>query len=329
MKLFAYSLREYDELPFLQKQAAEKGFDFGWTAEYPSAENLELARGYDAISIITNPMTPEVLDVFAGLGVKSIATRSIGYDHIDLAAAAARGIRVAHAAYPPYGVADYAVMLMLMALRKVKLVDNAASYQDFELHGKIGRSLNTCAVGVVGTGAIGEAVCRRLAGFGCKIYASDPFEKEGLKDIVTYVGLDELLARCDVVTLHAPGLPQNTHMIGAAQFAQMKRGVVLVNAARGSLVDTAALIDAVESGQVDAAALDTIENEANLYYLDKSRDILPNRDRAVLMSYPNVIVTPHMAFYTEEDVEHMVSSNVDALLAFDRGENSPFEVRAR
>ncbi len=329
MKLFAYSLREYDELPFLQKQAAEKGFDFGWTAEYPSAENLELARGYDAISIITNPMTPEVLDVFAGLGVKSIATRSIGYDHIDLAAAAARGIRVAHAAYPPYGVADYAVMLMLMALRKVKLVDNAAAYQDFELHGKIGRSLNTCAVGVVGTGAIGEAVCRRLAGFGCKIYASDPFEKEGLKDIVTYVGLDELLARCDVVTLHAPGLPQNTHMIGATEFAQMKRGVVLVNAARGSLVDTAALIDAVESGQVGAAALDTIENEANLYYLDKSRDILPNRDRAVLMSYPNVIVTPHMAFYTEEDVEHMVSSNVDALLAFDRGEDSPFEVRAQ
>lgn len=329
MKLFAYSLREYDELPFLQKQAAEKGFEFGWTAEYPSAENLELARGYDAISIITNPMTPEVLDVFAGLGVKSIATRSIGYDHIDLAAAAARGIRVAHAAYPPYGVADYAVMLMLMALRKVKLVDNAASYQDFELHGKIGRSLNTCAVGVVGTGAIGEAVCRRLAGFGCKIYASDPFEKEGLKDIVTYMGLDELLARCDVVTLHAPGLPQNTHMIGATEFAQMKRGVVLVNAARGSLVDTAALIDAVESGQVGAAALDTIENEANLYYLDKSRDILPNRDRAVLMSYPNVIVTPHMAFYTEEDVEHMVSSNVDALLAFDRGEDSPFEVRAQ
>ncbi len=329
MKLFAYSLREYDELPFLQKQAAEKGFEFGWTAEYPSAENLELARGYDAISIITNPMTPEVLDVFAGLGVKSIATRSIGYDHIDLAAAAARGIRVAHAAYPPYGVADYAVMLMLMALRKVKLVDNAAAYQDFELHGKIGRSLNTCAVGVVGTGAIGEAVCRRLAGFGCKIYASDPFEKEGLKDIVTYMGLDELLARCDVVTLHAPGLPQNTHMIGATEFAQMKRGVVLVNAARGSLVDTAALIDAVESGQVGAAALDTIENEANLYYLDKSRDILPNRDRAVLMSYPNVIVTPHMAFYTEEDVEHMVSSNVDALLAFDRGEDSPFEVRAQ
>lgn len=329
MKLFAYSLREYDELPFLEKQAAQKGFEFGWTSLYPSADNLEMARGYDCLSIITNPMTPQILEAFAGMGVRGIATRSIGYDHIDLSAAARLGIRVAHAAYPPYGVADYTVMLMLMALRKVKLVDNAAIYQDFELRGKIGRSLNSCAVGVVGTGAIGEAVCRRLAGFGCKIYASDPFEKEGLKDLVTYVGLDELLARCDVVTLHAPGLPQNTHMIGAKQFAQMKRGVVLVNAARGSLVDTAALIDAVESGQVGAAALDTIESEAGLYYLDRSRDILPNRDRAVLMSYPNVIVTPHMAFYTEEDVDHMVSSNVEALLAFDQGKDSPFEVRAQ
>ncbi len=327
MKLFAYSLREYDELAFLDAQAAKHGFEYGWTSEYPTLENAELARGYDALTIITNPMTPELLARYATMGIRGIATRSIGYDHIDLGAARDLGIRVAHAAYPPDGVADYTVMLILMALRKAKLVDVAASYQDFELRGKIGRTLGSCTVGVVGTGRIGEAVVRRLIGFGARVVACDPYPKAALADVVEYVGLDELLACSDVVTLHAPGLPENDHMIGADELARMKDGVVIVNAARGALIDTAALVDALESGKVGAAALDTIESEAGLYYLDRSRDVLPNRDRSVLMAFPNVIVTPHMAFYTEEAVDHMVSSNVEALLAFDGGEDSPFEVK--
>lgn len=327
MKLFAYSLREYDELPFLDALSHELGFEYGWTAEYPSDENVGLCEGYDALSIITNPMRADRLATYAKMGIKSIATRSIGYEHIDLAAAKAEGIRVAHAAYPPAAVADYTVMLALMALRKAKFIDIAARYQDFGLEGKIGRSLDSCTVGVIGTGAIGEAVCRRLSGFGCKILASDPYEKDGLRGIVTYVATDELIEQADVICLHAPGLAENRHMIGADEFARMKQGVILVNTARGVLVDTHALIDALESGKVGGAALDTIENEANLYYLDKSRDVLPNRDRAILMSYPNVIVTPHTAFYTEQSVENMVRSSVSAQLAFSRGEDSPYEVK--
>ena len=141
------------------------------------------------------------------------------------------------------------------------------------------------------------------------------------------MALPELLATSDVVTLHAPGLPENHHMIGAAELGLMKPGAILVNAARGSLVDTGALLDALESGHLGGAALDTIEHEANLYYLDRSRDVLPNRDRAALMALPNVIVTPHMAFYTAEDVEGMVRSNVEALLAFAAGGDTPYEVR--
>lgn len=327
MKLFAYSLRPYDELPVLQRLADERGFEFDWTSEYPTMDNAGLTQGYDAVTIITNPMPSELLARYAELGVRGLATRSIGFDHIDLDAARSLGIRVGHASYPPAGVADYTVMLTLMALRKAKLVDIASSYQDFGLRGKIGHSLNTCTVGVVGTGAIGEAVCERLVGFGCRIVACDPYPKDRLRGRVEYLELDELLACADVVTLHAPGLPVNEHMIGAEQFARMKDGVVIVNAARGALIDTAALIDAVESGKVGAAALDTIEAEAGLYYLDRSRDVLPNRDRAILMSFPNVIVTPHMAFYTEEAVEHMMGSNVEALLAFDAGEESRFEVK--
>ena len=327
MRIFAYALRPYDELPCLEALSRELGFDYGWTADYPTLENAELAAGADGICIITNPMSRELLAAYRELGVRGLATRSIGYEHIDLAAARDLGIRVGHASYPPEGVADYAIMLMLMALRKVKLVCRHAASQDFTLEGKLGRSLAGCTVGVVGTGAIGSCVVHELRGFGCRVLAYDPFPREELADLATYTSLPELLASSDVVTLHAPGLPENRHMIGAEELALMKADAVLVNAARGSLVDTAALLDALESGRIGGAALDTIEHEAGLYYLDRSRDALPNRDRAALMALPNAIVTPHMAFYTAEDVGGMVRSNVEALLAFAAGVETPHEVR--
>ncbi|WP_273397888.1 D-isomer specific 2-hydroxyacid dehydrogenase family protein [Thermophilibacter mediterraneus] len=324
MKVFAYSLRPYDELGYLDALSHELGFEYGWTEDYPTTANAGLAAGADGVCVITSPLTRELLGAWRDLGVRGIATRSIGYDHIDLAAARELGMRVAHASYPPDGVADYTVMLMLMALRKVKLIQRHAAAQDFTLEGKIGRALGSCTVGVVGTGAIGACVVRRLRGFGCRVLAYDPAPRAGL---ATYVSLPELLAESDVVTLHAPGLPENRHMIGAAELARMREGAVLVNAARGSLVDTAALLDALESGHLGGAALDTIEHESNLYYLDRGLDVLPNRDRAALMALPNVIVTPHMAFYTAEDVEGMVRSNVEALVAFASGEGTPHEVR--
>ena len=327
MRIFAYALRPYDELPRLEALSRELGFDFGWTADYPTLENAGLAAGADGICIITNPMSRELLAAYRELGVRGLATRSIGYEHIDLAAARERGIRVGHASYPPEGVADYAIMLMLMALRKLKLVCRHAAAQDFTLEGKLGRALSSCTVGVVGTGAIGSCVVRELRGFGCRVLAYDPFPRAELADLATYTSLPELLASSDVVTLHAPGLPENHHMIGAEELALMKTDAVLVNAARGSLVDTAALVEALESGRIGGAALDTIEHEAGLYYLDRSRDALPNRDRAALMALPNAIVTPHMAFYTAEDVEGMVRSNVEALLAFAAGVETPHEVR--
>ena len=327
MKLFAYALRPYDELGYLEECAQEMGFEFDWTADYPSDKNLDLVAGHDALSIITNPMPAERLDALYRLGVRNIATRSIGYEHIDVAHAHGLGMRVGHAAYPPEGVANYAIMLMMMAARRVKLIGRMASAQDFSLQGKIGLDISSATVGVVGTGRIGATVVRHLQGFGCKVLAYDPYPRDDLAGLATYVGLEELLSAADIITLHAPGSPENRHMIDAAAFAAMKPGAVLVNAARGSLVDTAALVDAVESGHLGAAALDTIENESNLYYHDMSREVLPNRDRAVLDAFSNVIVTPHMAFYTQEDVQQMMATSCSARLAFSRGEDSPYEVR--
>jgi D-lactate dehydrogenase len=327
MKLFAYALRKEDELVYLDALSHELGFEYAWTPGYPTLENAGLVEGHDAVSVITNPVGPGLLDAYHERGVRGIATRSIGYEHIDLTHARKLGVRVAHAAYPPEGVANYAIMLMMMALRKAKFVLGQEATQDFSLRGKLGRDLSSCTVGVVGTGAIGTCVVRHLSGFGCRILAFDPVEKDEVKQYATYVDLDQLLSESDVVTLHAPGFASNHHMIGAAELARMRKGAVLVNAARGSLVDTPALVDALESGHLGGAALDTIEHEAGLYYLDRSGDVLSNHGRAILSSLPNVIVSPHVAFYTAEDVEGMVRSTTSALLAFSRGEDSPYEVR--
>lgn len=327
MRIFAYSLRPYDELGFLDELSQSLGFEYGWTQESPTPENAHLAEGADGISVITDPVTAELLDAYARLGVRGLATRSIGYDHIDVAHAHEVGLRVAHASYPPEGVANFTIMLMMMALRKIELIQRRAGAQDFSLRGKLGRDLSACTVGVVGTGAIGACVVRHLQGFGCRVLAHDPRERDDLQGLASYVGLDELLASSDVLTLHAPGLPENHHMIGAAELARMPKGAVLVNAARGSLVDTQALIEALESGHLGGAALDTVEHESGLYYRDRGADVLPNRDLATLSALPNVTVTPHMAFYTSESVEGMARSTVEALVAFARGESTPYEVR--
>ena len=328
MRLFAYALREYDELGYMKEAASQLGFEFDWTSEYPTLDNVSLAAGHDALCIITNPMPAELLDAFWAQGVRYLSTRTIGYEHIDVAHARELGMRVANAPYPPEGVANYAIMLLLMAQREVKLLARHSIAQDFGLHGKLGKDISTSTVGVIGTGRIGSTVVRHLSGFGCSILAYDPYPNKEVEKYATYVDLDTLLAQADAITLHAPGLAENYHMLDSAAFAKMKDGVVLVNAARGMLVDTEALVAAVESGKVGAAALDTIENEADLYYRDLSRDVLPNRDRSVLMAFPNVIVSPHMAFYTAEDVRAMIFNSASALLAFSREEDTPFEVRA-
>lgn len=326
MRLFAYALREYDELGFMEECSRELGFEYDWTPAYPSLENADLARGFDALCIITNPLDAKLLDRFHELGIRNVATRSIGYDHIDVAHAYELGMRVGNAAYPPEGVANYTIMLMMMALRKVGLIIGQANRQDYSLRGKLGHDISSCTVGVIGTGKIGATVVRHLSGFGCKVLANDSYPRDDLDGLATYVDLDTLLAQSDVITLHAPATAANHHLVDAEALAKTKPGVIVVNAARGSLIDTEALVQALESGHVGGAALDTIEHEENLCYLDKSREVLPNRDRALLEAMPNVIVSPHMAFYTATDVRGMVFSACSALDSFSKGEPSPYEV---
>ncbi len=313
MKIFAYALRDFDEKDLFIAACEEAGVEYGYTAEYPSIENAYLAEGYQGISIITNPVGPELAQRFYDLGVRHISTRSIGMDHIDQEYCRKIGMKVSNISYTPDTVADYTVMMMLMALRKMPLLMKKAELQDFSLEGKIGRELRTCTVGVIGTGRIGRSVIRDLSGFGCRVLCYDVNPAPDAVGQAEYVPLDTLLTESDIITLYAPGLPETYHMLGAEEIRRMKPGVILVNCARGSLIDTDAMIAALISGHIGYAALDTIEHEENLYYCNLCGVALDRPQRAQLLSLPNVLLSSHMAFYTEQAVGDMVRNSVGAL----------------
>lgn len=197
---------------------------------------------------------------------------------------------------------------------------------DFSLRGLEGRELKDLTVGVMGTGHIGQKVIEILSGFGCRIVAFDHNEKEAVKRFATYVSPDELYAQSDVITLHLPALPSTHHIIDAQAIAKMKDGVVLVNCARGELMDVAALVDGVESEKIGAIGMDTIEGETGMVHTDRRSDILANRDLFYLMQFSNVVITQHMAFYTEAAVRSMVECGIEGITKMAAGEHYPTEL---
>ena len=321
MKIFFYYMRPFDELAMAEQISRELDIPFGWAAEYPTLENAELAAGYDIVSAPPCDMNGKLVERFHELGVRCIACHSIGFDHVDLETARRLGMRVTNVTYPPEGVADYAIMLMLMCLRRMPYILKCTEVQDYALKGKIGRELSGCTVGVIGTGNIGATVIRHLSGFGCRVLAYDIRPRDDLP--AAYVSLKELLAQADVITLHAPVNDANAHMIGREAIAGMKRGAVIVNTARGRLIDTEALIEGLVSGQIGAAALDVLEQEGGLYYKDRRYDVIADRQMAMLRAMPNVIVSPHTAFYTETDVYHMVLGNFQTAVCLRDGTEDP------
>lgn len=232
MKVTVYSCREFDERELFVKYGKELGLELTLCPDAPDRGNLALAKGSECVDILTSKMTRELLAGLKENGVRYLVTRTIGYDHIDLAAAKELGITVANAPYGPHGVADYAVMMILMSIRKMKRIIERTNIQDYSLKGIQGRELKDLTVGVIGTGRIGETVLRNLSGFGCRLIAYDLFEKEGVRNYAEYVSLEEMWKRADVITLHAPLTEDNYHMIGEDSIARMKDGVVIVKIGR-------------------------------------------------------------------------------------------------
>lgn len=326
MKIFVYSYREFDEAEYFERFSREFHVELGICKDAPTLENAHLAKGYPYISIITTKIDAALTERFYELGVRMISTRTVGYDHIDLGKAKELGMRVGNATYSPCCVADYTLMLMLMSIRKMKRIMQRAEINDFSLPGIQGRELHNFTVGVIGTGKIGREVIRQLSGFGCKIYACSRSEKEEVRGLAEYVSLEEIWKRCDLITLHMPLTEENTHMINCETIQKMKDGVVLINTARGGLIDTEALIEGLEKGKIGAAGLDVIENEFGMYYYDKKSDILSKRELYVLRGFPNVIVTPHMAFYTDQAISDMVRHSIQSCCLEEAGERDPWQV---
>lgn len=324
MKLCIYGFRAFDEPPFFEALQKQYGFTYKTCSEHPSLDNVYLASGCDGVITTVVKIDAPLLDAFKAQGIRFVVTRTIGYDHIDLDYAKQIGLRVGHAPYGPESVADYTVMLMMMSLRKMQPILKRAEVQDYSLKGKLGKDLRDCTIGIIGTGQIGACVIRRLAGFDASILAYDPYEKEEVKKYATYVSLDALYEACDLISLHTPGGEGTYHLIDKDALCKMQEGVTLINTARGTLIDTQALIEALEDGKVEAAALDVIEDETGLCYINRMGECIPNRQMAILRSFPNVLLTTHTAFYTRNDVASMAAHAIQCIYDMAEGKENPF-----
>ena len=313
MKIFMYEVRE-DEKKDIAAAADELGVEVEISKETPSLENADLVSGYDGVSFLgQGKIDAALLDRYKELGVSCVSTRTIGYNHIDLDHAKEIGIKVCNSRYAPNGVADFTVMLMLMSIRQYKQAFWRGYVNDFGLNGLQGREMKDLTVGVCGTGRIGAQVVRNLKGFGCRIIAYDVHQNPSIKDEVTYVSKEELFRTADVITLHMPLLPDTRHMIDHEAVAMMKDGVVIINCARGELCDVEALVDGIESEKIGALGMDTVEGEEGIIHEDHRTDILKNRDWFYLHQFRNVVITHHMAFYTDAAVRSMVRCGVEGL----------------
>ena len=326
MKIVFYNVREFDELPMMEKLSRQYGMEFVYTTEALSDANIGLAEGCQGFCSTPCKMTEEWIDRLNAYGVKYFFCRSIGFDHLPLEYMKKYGMKATNSPYPPECVANYAIMLILMATRRVNETMRRAALMDYTLKGKMGRDLGDLTVGVIGTGNIGATVIRHLSGFGCRILAHSRHENEELKKYAEYTDLDTLYEQSDVITLHLASNSSTDHFINAEAIAKMKDGAILVNTARGTLIDSQALISALKAGKLGGAALDVFENEAPLIYIDNTNNVIDNDAVTILRSMPNVILTPHMSFYTETTVYNMVDKAFLSAKYYEEGKESPFQV---
>lgn len=312
MKIFAYEVRA-DEIEYFERLRQVYGVEIQLSGEVPGPNNAALTAGCEGVTMLgQGRIDAALLDLYHSFGVRYLSTRTIGYNHIDIEHAKKIGIHVCNADYAPNGVAEYTIMLMLLCLRCYKPALWRINVNDFSLGGLRGRELRNLTVGVVGTGSIGKQVIRTLQGFGCRILA---YSRHPSADVAAeYVDLDTLYAQSDLVTYHTALTPETFHMVDRESIAKMKDGVIIVNSARGPLMDSNALVEAVERGKIGALGLDCIEKEEGIYHKNHRDDILCNRDMAYLRQFPNVVMTPHMAFYTDAAVESMVQCGVEGIL---------------
>lgn len=306
---------EMDEAEVFNKLSNEFGITVSLIREAVSEDNAKLATGCRCVSVNhKTELSEPLLLALKNVGVKYICTRSIGFDHIDIQAAGQMGITIGTSVYSPGSVADYTIMLMLMLMRGIKSIMRKTEKQNYCLNYFRGKELQDMTIGVLGTGRIGQTVIERLKGFGCTVLAYDSNYKSG----ADFVPFCELLKSSDIITLHVPLAEDTFHMIGREQLKTMKKGALLINTARGALIDTGALVKALEDGIIGGAALDVLEGEEGIFYYDCTHKALNHPFLPALQRMPNVIITPHTAYHTERALVDTVSDTIRNCLDFER-----------
>jgi D-lactate dehydrogenase len=326
MDVLVYDTKKYDR-ETLQAANADAGapHKLVFVESLLNERTASLADGFPAVSLFVNDdACAPVLERLAHSGVRLITLRSTGFNNVDLDAAARCGLTVMRVAnYSPYAVAEFAVALLLAVNRKLHRAHNRTREGNFALDGLQGYDIHGKTVGVIGTGRIGAIFARIMQGFGVTLLGYDLTpHPECLALGMRYVSLDALLAESDVISLHTPLLPSTYHLINAEALAKMKRGVILINTSRGALVDAEALIEALKSGHVGAVGLDVYEEEEGLFFRDRSDQIITDDVFARLMTFPNVLITGHQAFFTYEALAQIAATTIRNLSDFEAGRHN-------
>jgi D-lactate dehydrogenase len=324
MKLAVFSTKSYDETS-LREANTEHHHEISFLEPRLTADTATLAAGHDAVCAFVNDEVDEAtLSLLAAEGVRLVALRSAGFNHVDLRAADRLGVTVARVpAYSPYAVAEHALALILTLNRKTHRAYNRVREGNFALGGLLGFDLRGRTVGIVGTGTIGTVFAGIMAGFGCRLLAFDPYPNDAcLAAGVTYTSRAELFAESDIVSLHCPLTPETHHLIDEEALGQMRDGTMLINTSRGALIDTVAVISALKHGRLGHLGLDVYEEEEELFFEDLSDQVITDDVFSRLLTFPNVVITGHQAFFTGEALAHIAETTLSNVTAFERGEGT-------
>ena len=314
-----FGTKPYDEASFNDKNK-EFGFEFRYYKGHLNKNNVLLTQGVDAVCIFVNDTADaEVISILAANGVKLLALRCAGYNNVDIDAAVANGITVVRVpAYSPYAVAEYTVALMLSLNRKIPRASWRTRDGNFSLHGLMGFDMHGKTAGIIGTGKIAKILIHILRGFGMNILAYDVYPDYNFarENQVVYTSLDELYHSADIISLHCPLTEQTKYLINDYSISKMKDGVMIINTGRGQLIHTNALIEGLKNKKIGSAGLDVYEEEADIFFEDRSGHILNDELLSRLISMPNVIVTSHQAFLTEEALNNIAETTVGNILSY-------------
>lgn len=330
MRVAVFSTKPYVK-KYLEQANEGLGLGLHYFETRLTPETAPLAQGFEVVcAFVNDKLDAQVLRTVAKGGTELIALRSAGFNHVDIPVAESLGLTVVRVpAYSPYAVAEHALGLILSLNRNIHRAHNRVREGNFDIVGLLGFDLHGKTVGVIGSGKIGFIFARIMKGLGCRVLAYDPFPNTQMSEVATYVTLPQLFAASDIISLHCPLTPETHHIIGNDSLEQMKQGVMIINTSRGALVDTVAVIEALKDGKIGHLGLDVYEEEADLFFEDLSDKVIQDDVFSRLLTFPNVLITGHQAFFTEEAIINISQTTLQNIANYAHGSGEIHKVSSK